>query len=96
MGDFAVAIERTLAGELFRSTVERRAALSPTEVSADDLAMQGYALWYRGVTRENVLTARGLFERAVVMDPTRRAPGPASTSPAPICCSIVGPKIGKP
>ncbi|MBK7591223.1 MAG: tetratricopeptide repeat protein [Betaproteobacteria bacterium] len=69
VGDFAVAIERTLAGELFRSTVERRAALSPTEVSADDLAMQGYALWYRGVTRENVLTARGLFERAVVMDP---------------------------
>ena len=31
--------------------------------------MQGYALWYRGVTRENVLAARELFERAVVMDP---------------------------
>lgn len=69
VGDFAVAIERTLAGELFRSTVERRAALAPAEVTADDLAMQGYALWYRGVTRENVLAARALFERAVVMDP---------------------------
>jgi TolB-like protein/DNA-binding winged helix-turn-helix (wHTH) protein/Tfp pilus assembly protein PilF len=69
VGDFAVAIERTLAGQLFRSTVERRSALSPTEVTADDLAMQGYALWYRGVTRENVAAARELFERAVVMDP---------------------------
>lgn len=69
LGDFAVAIERALAAELFRSTVERRAALSPIEVTADDLAMQGYALWYRGVTRENVLAALALFERAVVMDP---------------------------
>jgi adenylate cyclase len=69
LGDFAVAIERTLAAELFRSTVERRAALSPTEVSADDLAMRGFALWYRGVTRENVLEALALYERAVAMDP---------------------------
>ena len=69
LGDFAVEIERTLAAPLFRSTAERRAALSPAEVTADDLAMQGYALWYRGVTRENVLAARELFERAVVMDP---------------------------
>jgi DNA-binding winged helix-turn-helix (wHTH) protein/TolB-like protein len=69
VGDFAVAIERTLAGELFRSTVERRAKLSPDEVTADDVAMQGFALWYRGVTRENVLAARALFERAVAMDP---------------------------
>lgn len=69
LGDFAVAIERTLAGELFRSTVARRAMLAPTEVSADDLAMQGYALWYRGVTRENVLDALALCERAVAMDP---------------------------
>ncbi|MBL8342548.1 MAG: winged helix-turn-helix domain-containing protein [Rubrivivax sp.] len=69
VGDFAVAIERTLVGELYRTTVERRAALSPAEVTADDLAMQGYALWYRGVSRENVLAARDLFERALVLDP---------------------------
>jgi hypothetical protein len=29
VGDLAVAIDRTLAGVLWRSTVERRAALSP-------------------------------------------------------------------
>jgi adenylate cyclase len=69
VGDFAVAIERTLVGELYRTTVERRAALSPAEVTADDLAMQGYARWYRGVSRENVLAARELFERALVLDP---------------------------
>jgi TolB-like protein/DNA-binding winged helix-turn-helix (wHTH) protein len=69
VSDFGVAIERTLVAELYRSTGERVASLSPTEVSADDLAMQGYALWYRGVTRENVLAARALFDRALAMNP---------------------------
>lgn len=69
VGDFAVALERTLTPALYRTTVERRAALSSTEVTADDLAMQGYAMWYRGVSRENVLAARELFERALVLDP---------------------------
>ena len=69
VSDFGVAIERTLVAELYRSTGERIATLSPTEVSADDLAMQGYALWYRGVTRENVLAARALFDRALAMNP---------------------------
>jgi adenylate cyclase len=67
VGDFAVALERTLVGEIYRSTVERRATLSPAEVTADDVAMQGFALWSRGVTRENVLAARALFERAAAM-----------------------------
>jgi DNA-binding winged helix-turn-helix (wHTH) protein/TolB-like protein len=69
VGDFAVAIERTLAAELFRTTAERRGALSPAEVTADDLAIQGYALWYRGVTRDNVLAAQALFDRALAIDP---------------------------
>jgi adenylate cyclase len=67
--DFAVAIERTLVAEVFRTTAERRALSSPAELTADDLAMQGLALWYRGVTRENVVGARALFERALAMDP---------------------------
>ncbi len=69
VGDFAVAIDRTLVAELYRSTAERFATLSPSEVTADDLAMQGYALWYSGVTRDNVLAARQLFERALAMNP---------------------------
>lgn len=67
--EFPIAIGRTLAGPLVRATAERRAALSPSEVTADDLAMQGFALWYLGVTRENVQAARALFDRAVAMDP---------------------------
>jgi TolB-like protein/DNA-binding winged helix-turn-helix (wHTH) protein/tetratricopeptide (TPR) repeat protein len=67
--DFAVEVERTLVGELYRTTAERRALSSPAELTADDLAMQGLALWYRGVTRENVVGARALFERALAMDP---------------------------
>lgn len=66
--DFSVAIGRTLAGPLVRTTAERRAALSPSEITADDLAMQGYARWYLGVTRDNVMAARELFDRAVAMD----------------------------
>jgi DNA-binding winged helix-turn-helix (wHTH) protein/TolB-like protein len=69
VSDFAVAIERTLAAELIRTTAERRGALSPAEVTADDLAIQGYALWYRGVTRDNVLAAQSLFDRALAIDP---------------------------
>ncbi len=69
VGDFAVAIERTLAAELIRTTAERLGALPPTEVTADDLAIQGYTLWYRGVTRDNVLAARALFDRALAIDP---------------------------
>lgn len=62
-----MAIERTRVGELYGTTVERRAALSPAEVTADDLAMQGDAWWYRGVSRENVLAARELFEHMLVL-----------------------------
>ncbi len=69
VGDFAVSIERTLVGELVRTSAARVAALSPDQIGADDLAMQGYSSWYRGVTRENVLAARTLFERAVAINP---------------------------
>lgn len=69
VGDFAMAIERMLTAEVFRTTAERRRELSPTAVTADDLAIQGFALWYRGVTRDNVLAAQALFDRAVAMDP---------------------------
>lgn len=69
VGDLAVAVERTLVGALVRATAERRATLTPEDIGADDLAMQGYALWYRGVTRDNVEQARALFDRAVAMKP---------------------------
>lgn len=70
LGEFAVRIERILTGELYRAGVVRRAALSGSQIDADDMAMRGYALWYRGFQRENVIQALALFEQAVVKDPS--------------------------
>lgn len=69
LNDFAVQIERALVPEVVRVAAARREALSPEQVGADDLAMRAYALWYRGFTRDNVLQALALCERAVQLDP---------------------------
>lgn len=69
LGDFAVQIERTIQAEFYRVSAAQRATLSPDQVSADDLAIQGVALWYRGLNRDNVLQALDLMERAVRLDP---------------------------
>jgi TolB-like protein len=69
LAEFAVQIERALQPELYRSAVERRAALSPLEVSADDLAMRAMATWFRGFTAANTNDALKLCERAVALDP---------------------------
>lgn len=70
LGELAVRIERVLLPEVFRAGAARRAALSPEQVGADDLAMRGIALWHRGLTRENVLEGLALLERAVALDPS--------------------------
>jgi TolB-like protein/DNA-binding winged helix-turn-helix (wHTH) protein len=69
LNDFAVRIERTLQTELYRVSVARRETLSTDQVTADDLGMRAYALWFRGFTRDNVLQALALCERAVELDP---------------------------
>lgn len=69
LNDFAVQVERALLPELYRVSAARREALSPEQVTADDLAMRAYALWYRGFTRDNVMQALALCERAVQLDP---------------------------
>ena len=69
LDDLAFEIERSLQGALYRSGAERRAALSASEASADDLSMRAVALWYRGFSRDNISEAIGLAERAVALDP---------------------------
>jgi TolB-like protein len=69
LADLAMQIGRALAPELYRSAVERHAALSPLEVSADDLAMRATALYYRGLHAANLTQALELLERAVALDP---------------------------
>jgi TolB-like protein len=68
LAELAMRIERALLPALYRSAVERRAALSPQEVSADDLAMRAVALWYRGLHERNLSEALELLERAVALD----------------------------
>jgi TolB-like protein/DNA-binding winged helix-turn-helix (wHTH) protein len=69
LGELAVQIERTLLPEVFRAGAARRAALSPEQVGAEDLAMRGIALWHRGLSRENVVEGLAMLERAVALDP---------------------------
>jgi TolB-like protein/Tfp pilus assembly protein PilF len=69
LNDFAVQIERALQVELYRVSAARRQALSPDQVTADDMAMRAVALWYRGFTRDNVIQALALCEGAVRIDP---------------------------
>lgn len=69
LNEFSVQLERALTPEVVRVAAARREALSDDQVGADDLAMRAYALWYRGFTRDNVLQALALCERAVQLDP---------------------------
>lgn len=69
LADLAVRIERALLPELFHAGAARRAAMSPDQVGADDLAMRGIALWHRGLSKDNVLQGLSLLERAVTLDP---------------------------
>jgi len=69
LADLAMRIVRMIQPELIRAAAASRAALSPLEVTADDLAMRGFAAWGRGgVRREHVVEALALCERAVALD----------------------------
>ena len=84
VGDFAVAIERTLIADALpldrraqgRDVADRR--------SADDLAMQGYALWYRGVHARERARSPGVV-RPCAGDESElgRGPGTACSSRPP-------------
>ncbi|HEU0201568.1 MAG TPA: winged helix-turn-helix domain-containing protein, partial [Burkholderiaceae bacterium] len=67
--DLKGGIAKTLVIEVGRSVGERVTRLRPEQVEADDLAMQGFFVFLRGVTREGFLEAREIFERALAKDP---------------------------
>lgn len=69
LDDFTFRLTRHLSMEVYKSAADRTAALSADAVTADDLAMRAVGLWFRGVTRENLLEANRLFEQAVAKDP---------------------------
>lgn len=66
----AVALE--VARSLNVQMIRAAAAAVPLDVGriqADDLAMQGFGIYFRGVSRDNLLAARRLFDAAVAGDP---------------------------
>ena len=69
LDEFVIGLGRHLTTEVQKSAAARSATLSPAEVSADDLAMRAYGLWYRGLNRENLLEALGLLDQAVAKNP---------------------------
>lgn len=69
MEDIAQLVARRLNVQMYRSSGARAAVLSPSQVRADDLAMQGWGVYFRGLSRENFVAALPLFEQAVARDP---------------------------
>jgi TolB-like protein len=69
LDEITAQLARELNLQLYRAAGERAAALAPAAVQADDLAMQGWAAYLRGFTRDNLQQSLDLFERAVTKDP---------------------------
>lgn len=69
LGDVALQLARSVNVQTYRTSGAKVAALRPHERQADDLAMQGWAAYFRGITPENVREADGLFAQAVQRDP---------------------------
>lgn len=68
LDDIAQQVARGLNVQMYRSGGTRAAALGQQQVQADDLAMQGWGVYFRGLSRENFLAALPLFEQAVAKD----------------------------
>ena len=69
LAELAIRMVRELQPELLRSVIAQRAALSPLEVTADDLAMRASAIWFRDLHADNIVEALKLLDRAVALDP---------------------------
>jgi adenylate cyclase len=69
LGQVTSMVSRTLGVEVYRAEGQRAAALDSGQIEADDLAMSGWAVWYRGLSRENTIEALRRFESAVARDP---------------------------
>lgn len=67
--EFVVRVGRFVHIEVIKAAGDYVATLPPDEVSADDLAMQGFGLLHRGYTKQNLAEALPLFERAVIKNP---------------------------
>ena len=70
IGEVAAQAARALLVEMHRSAAEIAAARAPGERSAGDLALQGWACIYEGLSPSNVERAQQFFEQAIEKDPS--------------------------
>jgi TolB-like protein len=68
LGEFATQVERALQAELYRAAVRRPGPMLQPPSDAEELAMQAYALWFRGCRQGHVLEALPLLQQAVALD----------------------------
>ncbi|HMA08290.1 MAG TPA: tetratricopeptide repeat protein [Ramlibacter sp.] len=69
LAEAARSVARSLDVQWQRFEQGTAAALTPQEVQADDLAMQGWHILHRGLNPANLLAAAQLFDAAVTRDP---------------------------
>jgi len=82
IGQVAAQAARALLVEMHRTAAENAAARPPSERSAGDLALQGWASVYDGLSPGNLERARQFFEQAIEKEPSQlRALGGI------ICCN---------
>ncbi len=72
IGDLAGGLARALMVEWGLAIGERRTRLAPNEVQAEDLAMQGFGVYLRGLGPDHFAKALLLFEQALAKDPDSR------------------------
>jgi tetratricopeptide (TPR) repeat protein len=69
IGEVAARTARALLVEMHRTAAEIAATRPPSERSAGDLALQGWASIYDGISPRNLERAQQFFEQAVEKDP---------------------------
>lgn len=70
IAEVAAQAARALLVQMHRTAAEIAAARAPGERSAGDLALQGWACVYEGLTPRNVERAQWFFEQAIEQDPS--------------------------
>jgi TolB-like protein len=68
LDEVVAKLARALYIHAWKSEFVRADALSPSQVTAEDMATRAWGLWFRGLNQDNVLAMLSLAEKAVAVD----------------------------
>lgn len=68
LDEVTVLVARSLQVQMYRSSAAQAAALPASRLQADDVAMQGWGFYFRGLTPQNLTLALERFEAALSID----------------------------